>query len=406
VVDIVETDDPKEVLRASMIVRSHGRWDTGTLAATPWKTFLTGIGQQATLDGLRGSAARSLEMPPTTEQPARAGPARAVRRRRRWLLAAAASAVAILGLELAARAWAAATGRERGLGFDAVLGWHMLPGIEKTGNGWGAREPGRTNSRGWRDVERSLDKPPGVRRIIALGDSFTFGQGVDLHERFTELVAERLGCEVVNLGACAFGTDQEVLAFEHEGSAYAPDVVLLTVFLGNDLDDIRNDRQAGWSKPWFRLRAGALELVPAERGWRMELRTRSYLAEALFQRLERGESSSRRAPDWRTGDTLPLFEALVVRLQHGVGKGGARLLVAVVHENSGRRDLPRSPTAQAVLSCLQRNGIASVDTYDAFAGCELPWSELFQADLHWTAAGHRVAAAAIAADLERRGWLQ
>jgi len=40
VVDIVEADDPKEIAKAAMIIRSYGHSTTETLVATPWKEFL------------------------------------------------------------------------------------------------------------------------------------------------------------------------------------------------------------------------------------------------------------------------------------------------------------------------------------------------------------------------------
>lgn len=43
VVDIVESDDPNQVARAAMIIRSYGKSDTETLPATPWKKFLEDI---------------------------------------------------------------------------------------------------------------------------------------------------------------------------------------------------------------------------------------------------------------------------------------------------------------------------------------------------------------------------
>jgi uncharacterized protein with GYD domain len=43
VVDIVEADDPKDIERAAMIIRSHGHSVTETLVATPWKEFLTAL---------------------------------------------------------------------------------------------------------------------------------------------------------------------------------------------------------------------------------------------------------------------------------------------------------------------------------------------------------------------------
>lgn len=40
VIDLVESDDPKEVERAAMIIRSYGHGSTETMLATPWKEFL------------------------------------------------------------------------------------------------------------------------------------------------------------------------------------------------------------------------------------------------------------------------------------------------------------------------------------------------------------------------------
>ncbi|KPJ60586.1 MAG: GYD family protein [Latescibacteria bacterium DG_63] len=43
VVDIVESDDPKQVEKAAMIIRSYGHSATETLPATPWKQFVDSL---------------------------------------------------------------------------------------------------------------------------------------------------------------------------------------------------------------------------------------------------------------------------------------------------------------------------------------------------------------------------
>ena len=40
VVDIVESDDPKQVEKAAMIIHAYGHSTTETLVATPWEEFL------------------------------------------------------------------------------------------------------------------------------------------------------------------------------------------------------------------------------------------------------------------------------------------------------------------------------------------------------------------------------
>ena len=43
VVDIVESDDPKQVARAALILRTSGHETTETLMAMPWKEFLADL---------------------------------------------------------------------------------------------------------------------------------------------------------------------------------------------------------------------------------------------------------------------------------------------------------------------------------------------------------------------------
>ncbi|OFW01630.1 MAG: GYD family protein [Acidobacteria bacterium RIFCSPLOWO2_12_FULL_59_11] len=40
VVDVVETDDPKQLEKVAMIIRAYGHSTTETLPATPWDKFL------------------------------------------------------------------------------------------------------------------------------------------------------------------------------------------------------------------------------------------------------------------------------------------------------------------------------------------------------------------------------
>lgn len=41
VVDVVESDDPKEIEKVAMLIRAYGHSTTETLPATPWKDFLS-----------------------------------------------------------------------------------------------------------------------------------------------------------------------------------------------------------------------------------------------------------------------------------------------------------------------------------------------------------------------------
>src|SRR5262245_56064843 len=90
-----------------------------------------------------------------------------------------ATLATLSALEGAARIYTAATNRARGMTFDAELGWRPLPNIRKIESIWGVTRPASTNSHGWRDRERTYDKRAGTIRAVAVGDSYTFGVGVD-----------------------------------------------------------------------------------------------------------------------------------------------------------------------------------------------------------------------------------
>jgi hypothetical protein len=86
----------------------------------------------------------------------------------------------------------------------------------------------RINGRGLRDREYALPKPPGVRRVLAFGDSFTFGSGVADDERFSEVAEAALdGVEIVNMGVPGYGLDQILLSFLAQGRAWQPDDVVV-----------------------------------------------------------------------------------------------------------------------------------------------------------------------------------
>lgn len=98
----------------------------------------------------------------------------------------------------------------------------------------------RTDSRGARGPERATPKPAGVKRAVFLGDSVTFGWGVEQEDTFVSLVqaplTERTGdtWETVNLGHMFHDTTQELGVFDEIGVAYEPDLVVL-VFVDNDI---------------------------------------------------------------------------------------------------------------------------------------------------------------------------
>ena len=83
-----------------------------------------------------------------------------------------------------------------------------------------------------REVEPSAVGDPGVLRVLAIGDSFTFGWGVADGERFTDRLEVDLGAVlgspvvVLNAGHWSFTLDQELLLARELVPRFRPHVVL------------------------------------------------------------------------------------------------------------------------------------------------------------------------------------
>lgn len=90
-----------------------------------------------------------------------------------------------------------------------------------------------TNSEGFRDVEHSLQKQPGVTRVAVLGDSKTEAFQVPMEQTFVKLLEKRLNAsgkgkyEVLNCGVSNYGTGQEYVLFLRKVMAYKPDICIL-----------------------------------------------------------------------------------------------------------------------------------------------------------------------------------
>ena len=96
------------------------------------------------------------------------------------------------------------------------------------------------NERGLRD-RPILPKAQDEFRILALGDSATFGWGVPQNEIFTSrlerILQSRLQrtVRVINSGVGGYNTVQEVMYFKQEGISFQPDLVILT-YVENDVE--------------------------------------------------------------------------------------------------------------------------------------------------------------------------
>lgn len=106
-------------------------------------------------------------------------------------------------------------------------------------------QPGeRVNSWGFREREVPLAKPDGVYRIAVIGDSLTWGPGVPVPERFSNLIERFLNekgrpgstYEALNFGISGWDTEDEVRILRQLVLKTDPDFVLLQWYV-NDFEN-------------------------------------------------------------------------------------------------------------------------------------------------------------------------
>lgn len=326
---------------------------------------------------------------PTASLPANS-PARAEWIRRIGLVLASL-AVGLLALELLLRAFAGQLfawpnyvlqARQVLAGFqseeylhDDLLGYVPRPGYS-TPKGYAAPDI-RFDAAGYRigsDVPAAGGDP-----ILALGDSYTYGEEVNNGETWPSILEALTGRKVLNAGVAGYGFDQIVLRAGLLAPTVHPSAVVVS-FIADDLRRTEASRLWSADKPWFEIDNGELVL----RGVPVPPRTdpartlgvlqwafgRSYLVDFVLRRLNLMEDwfgDHIRVHPAGTGERIGcLLTERLGDLQRTSGKPW--LLVAqydpYVFRGGG---LEQRRLTGLVLDCARARGLEVLDTYDAIA---------------------------------------
>jgi lysophospholipase L1-like esterase len=301
----------------------------------------------------------------------------------------------------------------------------------------------RTDNLGLRrDTPVHLSKPPGVYRILVLGDSQTEGW-VNNDEHFSAQLERLLNegptgprFEVLNAGVSAYSPAHELLWYERHGARLQPDLVVLAFYPGNDLWDLMDqgvfvDGVDGTEPP---LRAA----VRRVQYWMFE---HSRIYEAAFwatrpqppavpPAVEQFQAQCGGCWSQQVAQTVALrdrpadaeralrrWDGIVSRLAADVRAEGGRLAVVILPtkdrvepeddgdllENGMRllnlqeADAARAAAAiEQALSSARNAGATVLDPRDAVRDGATGDRLFYRLDWHLTPAGHRVVADALA----------
>jgi hypothetical protein len=281
--------------------------------------------------------------------------------------------------------------------YDPELGYAPRPGARGENNRWGVRVT--IDAAGLRvGHHAAAGKEP---CILAVGDSYTFGDGVNDDETWPYYLEELLRRPVINGGVFGYGLDQIVLRAEKLLAARRVEVMIVSIIP----DDVRrcefSYRFA--AKPYFDIVGGRLGLrnvpvpppAPRRDGLLLSVLGFSHLADAVFTRV---------APEFWLDQTAGTVSAnrsgrdiaylLIDRIQQATANHGARLVLVV----QGHPPFDDREWVEPIISQAELRGIMVLDLYSMLR--DLLTANPFEApsyfNIHMTPLGNRWVAEQIA----------
>lgn len=267
------------------------------------------------------------------------------------------------------------------------------------------------NSGGFRGSEVSLAKPSSERRVLFVGDSFTWGDYVDdaqtLPSQFERSLAPSCpGVRALNFGVGGTTIDGQLEMLER-GLALAPDLVVL-VFHDNDVQDLRPPTY--WSE--LRANRATKSRFPASLVYGVMRNTalwgvvRQSVARLQAQRRSpadpaaaavRADAGTSAAPTETTDSLRAAYRRQLRAFAARTARAGVPLLVSAFPSHLAFRDARQTDYAWFA-STVVAESLSFVDPLPVLRGSSLGVAGLYLLphDAHASPAGYRLVASALA----------
>lgn len=294
---------------------------------------------------------------------------------------------------------------------DENLGYRMVPGYEMTYTTPEFKEYVKLNSRGLRDREYSTENDPNTYRILALGDSFAFGVGVNAEETYPKVLETLLNqhpiggnskkYEVINAGVEGYGTEQEYVYLKELIDRYRPKLIIVGLHY-NDVGDVMKGIPSAYTRSRLKNRVYFLSYL---RGLQILLANKKHIRENLF-----GVYQDTYSPELEKG--FQMTEEYLVKIQDFAKSYGAKTLIVTVPfcfeldkaewEKKGlgqeytdeffRKNMGKF--SDRIMEFGTKRNVPILPLLQTFRNSKVR-PLYFTEDAHWTKDGHRLAAETI-----------
>jgi hypothetical protein len=245
------------------------------------------------------------------------------------------------------------------------------------------------------------ETPPRSQRpfILAVGDSFAFGDGVDDQESWPAVLERLTGGRVINAAVPGFGLDQTVLRAEQLAAIYTPDVIIVS-FIPHDVLRCEMSYWSGLPKPYFHIDSTGLHLhpapVPPPPAIVRHVLSMSVAIDTLFPIFGHWQGPRELVVHPRGREVACL---LMERLA-ALGRAHAARIVLLAQPQAPDTVPEDLDTANGVMTCARSNNLEVLDLFPVIG--DLPPEQrksLFPR--HMSADGNRLIAAQLATFLSR-----
>jgi hypothetical protein len=273
---------------------------------------------------------------------------------------------------------------------DPELGYVLRPGLNtrrRVGEN-GEYYHLTTNAQG-RRIDPTWAPGREQTTVVLLGDSCTFGEGVDDDKTAAAYLAHS-GFQVINLGVPGYGTNQELLCFRRFLADGGKADVVVTIVSNNDADEVRSPYLYMRHRPTASLAAKELQLDPFCLPWTDHLLDHS----ALFGLYRRFATS----PTTYDGDCYAIVAACLASIQQDVCAAKLKPLF-FVHDAA----FPKAPRTAPYITAAERYGVSLIDLSPVLARRIAEGEQVICPDgAHWSASGNRSVAEQILKTIAKR----
>lgn len=300
--------------------------------------------------------------------------------------------------------------------FDRQLGYIPKPGFDSTENIWNKKVT--IIEDGIRSNDNNVPLKNKAPLILAVGDSFTFGDEVENNETWPAYLEAMTKTKTLNGGVFGYGLDQMLIRAETLHEKYKPDILIVS-FFADGIGRCELENRTNTPKPYFRVKDDKLVLNTSHI---TDLAVTSphpafdFLRNIFGYSLFAHRVMSKNAPTvwyygttqyWKkTGENPEKVACLLMgRLKDFSARTGVKvLLLAQYQAKTPQKNIDKSAR---LIKCASDAAVETLDLLPVLSGIKTKDPERYGKLFVWhmSASGNRFVAQELKKYMESKGWI-